>query len=201
MDSDKWGFCRKTGRAAFALAILALGVFTCAQAQTLPPNVQQGVDWLSAQVRSDGSLTTEAASIATPFQARQESQITLTLLASAPGALSTNVAADADTNVEYTARRIIAAGNAARDADVAALLAAQNTDGGWGADADFQSDPLDTAFALQALAAADASAAAATASGLGYLTQAQSSDGGWGVNDQSSVSLIPAFQPHGVNHA
>ena len=182
------GFCWRTRVAAFALALFALSGFAGVHAQTLTPNVQRGVAWLNAQVQGDGTLATEATSTATPFQARQETQVTLTALASAPGALITNVAADTNSNVEYTARRIIAAGNAARSNDISALLDAQNADGGWGLTKNYQSDPLDTAFVLQALAAANI-ASPVIATGLGYLTRTQSSAGGWGVDDRHSVYI------------
>ncbi|MDR0276157.1 MAG: carboxypeptidase regulatory-like domain-containing protein [Burkholderiaceae bacterium] len=158
-----------------------------ALAQGTDPAIQKGLAWLQGQIGSNGQLASEAASIATPFQARQETQVTLAVLANAPGALAANVAANTDTNVEYTARRIIAAGSAAQAADITLLLAAQNADGGWGADPDHQSNALDTAFALQALAAANSAELSVVANALTWLTQAKLADGGWGVNGQSSV--------------
>ena len=186
-DKRVSGLRQQLQAAVFALAVFGLSGFAEVQAQSLAPNVQQGLGWLNAQVQGDGTLTTEATSVATPLQARQETQMTLAALASAPAALITNVAADADTTVEYTARRIIAAGAAAQAADITALLAAQNSDGGWGASLGYPSDSLDTAFALQALAAANGAASTEVAHGLSYFTPAQLSTGGWGINDQSSV--------------
>ncbi len=77
-------------------------------------------------------------------------------------------------------RRVIA------NAEIAALLARQGLDGGWGFDSGYLSDALDTAIALQALAAANVSAPAA-ANGLTYLSQKALADGGWGVADTSSI--------------
>src|SRR5262249_11257648 len=93
-----------------------------------------------------------------------------------------------DANVEYAARRILAAiaAKQSASADVGMLLGQQNADGGWGFQPGYQSNPLDTAVALQALRATNASPAAG-ANGLAYLTGAKLADGGWDVSNTSSV--------------
>ncbi|HEY2395193.1 MAG TPA: carboxypeptidase regulatory-like domain-containing protein, partial [Rudaea sp.] len=166
------------------LAFLGFG-FTSATAQT--PDSTKGVAWLAAQVQNDGSLANEASSIATPFQGREETLLTLCKLATAPAALASAIAANADDDTEYVARRALAAAAAgqASISDVAALLARQNADGGWGLTPGYQSDALDTAIALQALSAANASSAVA-ANGFAYLSLARLSDAGWGVNQSSA---------------
>ena len=176
--------------ALFAMCISSLLGGALAQATTLTPAQQQGVTWLSAQVTGDGSLASEGESIATPLQAREESVLALHALATTPGTLATRVAGNSDGNTEYVARRIVAAVAAGQSvgADEAALLAGQNPDGGWGFVFGYQSDPLDTAMALQALAAAGGTASAASV-GLAFLANATQVDGGWGVVDQSSVYI------------
>lgn len=57
------------------------------------------------------------------------------------------------------------------------LATRQNADGGWGADVDHASDPLDTALALSA--AAGALDAAAVDAAVQYLHATQGADGGW----------------------
>ena len=180
----------RTVIAALIVLAIACGVLPV-QATTLPPTLQHGVDWLSAQVRADGSLTGENASLAMPLQTREETALTLAWLAQVPSSLVSAVASNTDGNVEYTARRILAAADMgqARSADVSALLAMQNADGGWGLSATYQSNPLDTAFALVALKAANSSATAAVGAAVGYLSQVQLADGGWGVLDRSSVYI------------
>jgi len=188
-----YGLCRWAGSRFGSFLALATCIWliaasvASAQSLALTPAEQNGVNWLTAQVQSDGSLHSESASIATVFQARQEALLALSSLATAPASLVSSVAADADANVEYTARRIIAAGAQAQPTDLTSLIAMQNADGGWGLDADFQSDPLDSAFALIALASANNAQPAVVSSGLSYLSQAGSASGGWGVNGQGSV--------------
>jgi hypothetical protein len=62
---------------------------------------------------------------------------------------------------------------------VGSLLAVRNTDGGFNGSKDYPSNVLDTAFALQALAAGSTDTTAINGS-LSYLLAAQNSDGGWG---------------------
>jgi len=172
------------------LALLALDS-ACAQTPSLPPAIQAGAAWLNGQVQGDGSLSSEGASIATPFQARQETLLTLHALSSVPGALGTNVAAATDGNTEYVARQVLAAAATSQPAGsgVSALLALQNADGGWGLATGYQSDALDTAFALQALAAANVGSTTAVANALGRLPILRQSDGGWGIGGQSSIYI------------
>jgi hypothetical protein len=159
-----------------------------AVAATLTPAEQRGVDWLSAQVVVDGALANEPISIATPLQARAESILTLQLLATTPGALATAVANNGESNTEYMARRVLAAAasGGAVNSGQAELVAARNIDGGWGFAGDYQSDALDTALALQALAAVHGDETLA-ANGFAFLSSMGLDGHGWGPADQSSV--------------
>ncbi|MEO5558905.1 MAG: carboxypeptidase regulatory-like domain-containing protein [Dokdonella sp.] len=174
-------------RAVVALVVSCV-LIGSAHAQTLPPAVQHGITWLTDQVQVSGALAGEGASIATTLQSREETLITLRAIATMPAALATAVATNTDRNAEYTARRVAAAAAAGQSngVDVAALIALQNSDGGWGLTSNYASDALDTAFALQALHGANASASVASA-GIAWLAQAKLADGGWGVSDASSV--------------
>jgi hypothetical protein len=173
---------------ALLLASFAISLGSPAEAATLTPAEQNGVNWLTAQVQSTGALATESSSVATPQQAREETQVTLAMLAQAPSALVAAVGQNTDANTEYAARRVLSAAivNQAHTADLSALLALQNPDGGWGLTATYQSNPLDTAFALQALHAANA-VATPVIGALTYFSQVKLADGGWGVTDKSSV--------------
>jgi hypothetical protein len=64
--------------------------------------------------------------------------------------------------------------------DLNFLMTGRNSDGGWGLDADHESDPLDTALALQALKAANYSDQNVINTALGFLLFTQNPDGGWG---------------------
>ncbi len=180
-------------RAKFvALVLLAFGTTQgFAQPPALPPAVQQGVDWLNAQVQSDGSLANEGSSIATPFQVRVEAIATLSFLDTTPAALADIVAMATVDDSEYLSRQIIAAAGTQRStaADVAILRAMQNPDGGWGLTSGYESDVLDTALALQAFSAANAATSSIEANALTFLSQAKQADGGWGIDQVSSVYI------------
>ena len=186
MEIQRFGALRCGFSWSFLFLLLAAGT-VFAQASTLAPNVQKGVTWLSAQVQSDGSLIGEASSIGTPFQARQEVQFTLSAFVPAPASLASAVAGNADANAEYAARRVWVGTGSAQNAGATSLLAQQNPDGGWGLSPTYQSDPLDTAFALNALAASGAGSSVSIANALTYLSQVKLADGGWGVDGTSTV--------------
>ena len=179
--------CR--ARAVRVAGFFFLLIGTTAVAQSLPPALANGVAWLRGEVQVSGALQNESTSIGAPLQAREESEFTLQVLDSAPSALVAKVAADTQATTEFAARRLIgaASANLAANADLSALLATQNSDGGWGINPSYQSNPLDTALALQALRAADAAAAAQVDAAVAFLARTKLSDGGWGVSDRSSV--------------
>jgi hypothetical protein len=66
-----------------------------------------------------------------------------------------------------------------KDAAVALILDAQNSDGGWGPFARSPSEPFDTALALLALESLGDSHREQVARGRGYLRETQLSPGGW----------------------
>lgn len=76
----------------------------------------------------------------------------------------------------------------------AALLAAQDADGGWGAEPGKRSNTEATALAVLALGASSgAAASAATRRGLAWLVDHQRGDGGWplGLGDERSTWPTP----------
>ena len=179
--------CRVPAAQVAGFFLLLIG--TSAAAQTLPPALANGVAWLRGQVQASGALQNESISIAVPLQAREESEFTLQVLDSAPSALVAKVAADTQATTEFAARRMLgtASANLADNADRNILLATQNPDGGWGINANYQSNPFDTAVALEALRAADVATASQVSAGLAFLVRTKLGDGGWGVTDRSSV--------------
>ncbi len=168
----------------FAATLLSFG----AGAQQLP-KVTSGLNWLQGKIAADGSVTGEASAIATAHQARVETYLTLKQLGTSTVAEVDAIGAEVDNNNEYTARKIVTYSLAGRDASafLTQLLATQNSDGGFGAYAGSQSNALDTAWALRALAATGNTTGTATGSALTYLQSAQGSDGSFGIYDQPST--------------
>ncbi|MCB1032272.1 MAG: hypothetical protein KDD47_00370, partial [Acidobacteria bacterium] len=95
-------------------------------------------------------------------------------------------------------RRIAAldAGGADASGLVGELLARQGADGGWGADAELASDPLDTALALLALVSRSELSPVARAAAAAYLISVQGTDGSWGpspgAGGRSTVTALAA---------
>ena len=156
-----------------------------AQAAPAPsPEVVKGLTWLQAQVQAAGTLTNEATSIATPLQSRSETLQTLKLLATVPDALADQLYADSEDNTEYLARRAVTLSLAGRDASaITALLAArQNLDGGFGGTIGYESNALDTAWVMLAMAQNSLSASTAAQSARNYLMAVIQPDGGIGAS-------------------
>lgn len=184
---------RSLARLALPLLLLA-GIAPPLQAQDTQA-VARGLSWLQAQVRPDGTLAGEAGSVAAPHQARAETATTLKLLATVPGELTTALGSAGDNNTEYLARQALSqtqAGGRANQA-LAELAARQNQDGGYGGAFFFASNPLDTAWALLALKAANAADAGATARAFSYLLAAQGPAGGFGMSKDAPHPAITAL--------
>jgi sugar lactone lactonase YvrE len=158
---------------------------------------QAHADWLASQAQRDGSYAT-ANDLATPTQATAETVRTLRLLGRAAEVAPGDgfLAAEPYHGTEYLARKIISgAGSGNLDASlVPELITHQNANGGFGESAGYDSDPLDTAFALDALSLSGNSNNPAVPLGVGYLLQQQSADGSWldpsGASDAYTTALV-----------
>jgi hypothetical protein len=139
-------------------------------------------DWLASQIQLNGSYST-SSDLATPTQATAEAVRTLRIIGRGAevAAGDAYLTAEAYHGTEYLSRKIISGvGAGALDASlVPELLTHQNSDGGFGEFAGYDSDPLDTAFALDALAASGNTAVSPAALGVNYLLQHQNADGSW----------------------
>lgn len=147
------------------------------------PEVERGLVWLGQQVQPNGTVTGEIASVATPFQARAETAVSLKLLATLPAALVTSVGAETEDVCEFLARKAVvlslAGGNTTQV--LQALQSRQNPDGGFSPYAGYASNAYESAWAVAALNqlghGPDQSANLARA----YLRALQQADGGIGV--------------------
>lgn len=167
------------------LALACLCLFVCAgahaQSQPFAPQLSLGLAWLQSQVQADGSLANEVSSLATALQDRSETAQALAALAAAiPPRLADAIASEPDGNTEYLARLVIALIAAGRDASaqVNLILTRSNADRGFGGGPGFESNPLDTAWAVLALARAGQGAAAPAQGARIYLMGSLRSDGG-----------------------
>ena len=180
-----------SGRLArFGRAWLCLfGVLWAATAHTqaLTPEISRGLLWLQNQVQLDGTLANDGSSIATALQNRTEAAQTLKTLSTLPANLADAIAAETEDNTEYLARRIVSVALAGRDPStlLAALAARQNSDGGFGGGPGYDSDVLDTAWALIALRSSTSPGAVPQA--LGYLGLGQAFDGSYSAPGRPDI--------------
>lgn len=158
------------------LGIIVLNAYT--ETLTLP-EITRGVQWLAAQVKLDGSLSNEAQSIALPLQNRTEAANTLKLLAAVPTTLSGKIASEQADNAEFLARKIIALAQSGADtsADISVLLKLQTEDGSFATEQGFTGNPLDSAWAVLALAQAGQGGGSAAVAARGWLLTQIQTDG------------------------
>jgi len=139
-------------------------------------------DFLASQAQPDGSYVAPG-NLATPTQATAEAVRTLRLLGRASEVTSADVYLVAETyhGTEYLSRKIVAGVEAGTPDPslVTELNAHQNADGGYGESAGYDSSPLDTAFALDALFRSGNISTPATGLAANYLLQQQRTDGSW----------------------
>src|SRR5258706_14567106 len=161
------------------LCLLALWTAT-AHAQSLSPEISRGLAWLQSQVQADGSLASEASSVATALQDRSETAQALAALAALPSNLADAIASEPDGNTEYLARQPISLVAPGRDpsAQINLLLLRRNSDRGFGGGPGFESNPLDTAWAVLALTRAGQGTGTPAQDARAYLMASLQSAGG-----------------------
>lgn len=162
-----------TSKSAVAWMLSILCMLVCGRAHA---------DWLASQAQANGSYST-TNDLATPTQATSEAVRALRFLGRAGEVASGDayLATEPYHGTEYLARKIVSgAGAGTLDASLLPeLLTHQNVDGGFGEQSGYDSNPLDTAFALDALAASGNGSISAAALGVGFLLQHQNADGSW----------------------
>ncbi|KFA88741.1 hypothetical protein Q664_39795 [Archangium violaceum Cb vi76] len=116
---------------------------------------------------------------------------------------------EAGTHTEFLARKILVNAQQGYTVDVAwisQLLSRQNADGGFGDRPGYGSSVLDTAVALEALAATNQATSAQSVRAIGFLRECQQSNGGWadGANDASvylTAASMRALLPYRTTYA
>lgn len=154
------------------------------------PSIDDGLAWLRAQQQADGYWGDKAST-----RLRDTVYALGTLLSfdanfSNPVPAIDWINAHEAGNTDYLARQIAILGNNPQQSNLDQLLSLQNSDGGWGLAAGYDSDALDTALAILALRKASASPAA-IAQAIQFLLHNQNTDGGWGnaVGSQSRSGI------------
>lgn len=174
-------------------AVLNLVVFA-AVAHAQLPQITSGLGYLASSQNSDGTWTTSTSQVETT--ATTVSVLgALKLLNQTAGTPYTSgvswLQAQTPLSVDYIAQRLHALGLA----DVSLLTpSADLVKGGWGGDAGHETNPLDTASALQALKSANFTDLTTINPALAYLTGSQNLDGGWGFTDTDDRNVFITAQ-------
>lgn len=156
-------------------------------------NAASGSDWLETQIQPDGSYA-GLADIATPYQATVETISAYYALETTaqPGILNALQFINTESyhTTEVLSRKIIANSLAGNDVTtlVTELFAVQNIDGGYGDLLGYQSNALDTAFALKALSGAGVKTGVVVGNALSFLQSQQHTDGSFGVSYDETAS-------------
>ncbi|HSB72580.1 MAG TPA: carboxypeptidase regulatory-like domain-containing protein [Candidatus Methylomirabilis sp.] len=152
-----------------ALAILAL-----AAAQPTAPEIAQGQAFL-AGTRAAGGGWREAGTAVPVTAAAVEALQAIDPVDPAIAPALSFLQSSSKTTGDAVARAFAVSGGAPTD-----LLALQNSDGGWGLEAGFGSEPWTTALGLRALAMTGNGSSSNTTQAVNWLLDTRLDDGGWG---------------------
>lgn len=162
-----------------------------------------GTDWLQSQLTADGGFQ-NASDIATPFQSTAETLRTFDLLAVSVDTAASLQFINNETlnNTENLSRKIIANADAGNNVSglIGQLLLHRNRDGGFGDLPGYDSNALDTALALEALAVAGQSGNPAAGFAVGYLLNSQNTNGGWSLGGNEPSVYVTALALRAVWH-
>jgi hypothetical protein len=156
--STSWSASMDVRRTSAAIVIATTAFFfTATTAFAASPAVQNGIDYLGNTQNGDGSWGATPTSLTSVLHTTCVAMDALRFLGEGGNTPFLNgrdfLAGESPTVTELVARRMIALAGLGTDlsSELAEVLARQNTDGGWGADAGFDSNVLDTALAVRAL--------------------------------------------------
>jgi len=184
----------------WAFAALLLGATSCL-ASSLSTASTNGVAWLIQQRNTDDGSW--GASDPVKYVQTSEAVLALRALNQQGSAYYGGVAwlgNHAPSNVDFTARRVLALGaaNQSINADLQVLESAQNLsapgNNGFGLSGTYQGSPLDTALTLQALTQQGVTTNVSQA--VAYLTTAQltGSDPGWALGQETTSDPVTTAQ-------
>ncbi len=191
----KW---QKYRALSMRLGLIALWLMVVSPLTALA-GIPEGLAWLSTQPNANGSFGGTPASLATEVRTTAEVLHAYQVLgqqgqpAYVPALSFLNN--DTTSQTRFLARKILVNASAGNDVTtlVDTLVTHQNADGGFGDNSGQSSSVFDTAFALQALAAAGYSSSQQVAGAVGFLMNRQGVAGGWADGDNAESVHLTAL--------
>jgi large repetitive protein len=175
--------------------------------RTLPPSIEDGVQWLMTNQEEDGSWLDLSQTAD-----RDTSEIVYALknFPVAAQQYSTGLqwlGSDYSENTDYLSRKTETLANSGQDASafINQIISRQNPDGGWGGNRAYISNPMDTSLALKALSIAGYSNQTVVSKAIEYLKAKQNADGGWGGDDgggaiETATNVLASFSKYRTNY-
>ncbi len=171
---------------SYSLGGSVSSVFQTALVLLAMPENTGAREWLIGHQNPDGGWSTKKKSLT--YETSQAIISLKTRGISSPDSVSWLLSQELDTVSEVSNALLASDQGAASLVDY--LLSSQNPDGGFGYAKGFQSNPLDTAYALQALS----SRGYDTNSAALYLLAAQSADGSWNGDIYTTAIALNALK-------
>ncbi|HVT30721.1 MAG TPA: carboxypeptidase regulatory-like domain-containing protein, partial [Lacipirellulaceae bacterium] len=183
-------------RSWFAGAVISCAIAFSNLAQA---DLTTGTQWLTSAVHSDGSIAAPndlSSTIPTTAEGMRTLAVAGTSNPSVLAAGGSYLEAQAFLNTEDLSRLIlnrVINGTDPSSYVVTLLLNQDSVSGGFGELPGFTPSVLDTAFALEALAASGNINSAAAAAGIAYLQNTQASNGAWTDHDNAPSVYLTAL--------
>jgi len=172
-----------------AVGIASMAMLMGVRSSAEDTQLTRGLDWLQAQVQSNGTLSSERDSLAVVEQVRTEAAHTLAQAGRTTALPDLSPSEISDLSTELLARRVMGLGATGRAEDasevLSILLSRANRDGGFGSAIGQPSNPLDTSLTLLAMRSGGIFRNARAQAALGYLGGAANADGGYSLGQRT----------------
>lgn len=175
------------------LFLITAVVFFSTWAYADSEKIEKGIDWLKSQQSVDGSYYS-IGGIADALQVTAETVSTLDKSVNASfdkAAATAFVVQQRQSHTEALYWKVLLKSLSNQDAnlELRSILLNQHSDGGFGSYEGYDSNPLDTAFALKAISIVDASNSAVISKSISYLLQQQQANGAFKLNNSNNNSV------------